>query len=130
MLHHRLWSPRCLLTRRSKKTILSVNGDNIIKWANKGGVCVIPLPPVVYNGRKHVAEKSPKGSMAGRTYELFGVESHCIYYGTYSCVKVVTMNWGALSSLGREVSKHLGCSLKVCPPNKETSSRTPSWRPP
>ena len=57
--------------------------------------------------------------MAGRTYELFGVKSHCIYYGTYSCVKVVTMNWGALSSLGREVSKQLGCSLKVLPLTKQ-----------
>ena len=78
---------------------------------------MIPLPPVVYNGRKHVAEKSPEGSMEGCSYELFGVDGRCIYYGTYSCVKVVTMNWGALSSLGRKVSKQLGCSFKVHPPN-------------
>ena len=102
--HHRSRSFGRLLMKQSHKYILSANGANTIKWANQGGGCVVPYPPVVYNGRKHLAEKSRKETIEGRSYELFGVDGHCIYYGTYRCIKVATMDWDELKSLGQEVS--------------------------
>ena len=84
-----------------------MNGADTIKWADKGGGCVVPFPPVIYDGNKHTVENTRKETIEGHLYELFGVDGHCIYYGTYRCTKVATMDWGALKSLGREVSTAL-----------------------
>ncbi|KAF9778183.1 hypothetical protein BJ322DRAFT_501297 [Thelephora terrestris] len=90
---------------RKGKSILYVNGDNTIQWANKGGGCVVPFPPAIYNGKTHVVEQSHNGTVENRPFELFGADGHVIYYGTYRCIKVVSMNWGALiSCLGQEFS--------------------------
>lgn len=82
---------------------------------------MVPYPPVIYNGRKHLAEKSRKETIENRSYELFGVDGHCIYYGTYRCIKVATMDWGALKSLGQKVSARSLCLCKTFAP-KETIS--------
>jgi len=82
--------------------MLSVSGNNVIQWANEGGGCVVPLPPVVYKGKKLAAERVRKDVFERSSYELFGVDSRCNYYGTYRCIKVATMSWADLTSSGRE----------------------------
>jgi len=42
----------------NNKFMLAVSGNNVIKWANEGGGCVVPFPPVVYRGKKLAAEKN------------------------------------------------------------------------
>lgn len=78
----------------------------MIKWVNGGGACVIPFPPVIYNGQKHVVETSRNETAENCLYELFGVNGHRVYYGTFRCIKLVIMDWTDLTSLGQEV-----CSL-------------------
>ena len=65
---------------------------------------MVPFPPAIYNGRKHLAEKPRQETIESRSYELFGVDGHCTYYGTYRCIKLAAMDWGVLKSLGQEVS--------------------------
>ena len=64
---------------------------------------MVPCPPVIYNGRRNLAEQSQE-TIENRSYELFEVDGHCVYYGTYRCTRVVTVDWGVLKSLGQEVS--------------------------
>jgi len=88
----------------NKKSILSANGSNTIKWANQGGGCVIPFPLVIYNGSKNAVEKSRK-SIESCSYEFFGVDEHCTYYGTYRCIKLAAVDWTELTSFGREFTE-------------------------
>lgn len=99
----RLLARGVTIESRREKRILYVNGENAIKWANKGGGCVIPFPPAIYNGSTNVAEpQASKETIEDRSFELFGVDGHCIYYGTYRCIKVATMDWKALKLVGHE----------------------------
>jgi len=75
---------------RSKETILAASGG-----------CVVPFPPVVCKGKNPAAEKN-REIFENHSYELFGIDGHCSYYGTYRCIKVATMNWTELTSLGWE----------------------------
>ena len=74
---------------------------------------MVPFPPVIYNGRKHAAERSHKETIESRSYELFGVDEHCIYYGTYRCTKMAAMDWGTLKSLGQGVSAWFFCLCRT-----------------
>ena len=100
----------------------------MIKWANDGGGCVVPCPPVVYNGGKNLAERARKGVTENGLYELFGADGDCNYYGTYRCIKVTTMDWDRLKSLGQEVRGRF-LLYKITPPEGSISSRVPFWRP-
>ena len=62
-------------------------------------------------------------------YELFGVDEHCTYYGSYRCIKMVSMDWTELTSLGQEVSSCICYSFETPPPNKFMSLRRPFWTP-
>lgn len=73
---------------------------------------MVPSPPVIYNGKKHLAEQSRQEIIENRSYELFGVDGLCVYYGTYRCTKIVSMDWSALKSLGQEVSARFCCHEK------------------
>lgn len=87
----------------------------------------MPCPPVVYDGGRHVVERACKGIIENGSYELFGVDGGCTYYGTYRCIKVTTMDWDKLKSLGQEVR---GRSLSLCqitPSEEVISSRGPFW---
>ena len=76
---------------------------------------MVPFPPAVYSGSTHAVEKIHKGTVENRSFELFGVDGHLVYYGTYRCIKVVTMDWNALRTLDSEVSTWFCLSLTPCP---------------
>ena len=84
-----------------------MNGNNVIKWANEGGACVVPFPPVVCMGNHGSLSRSRGERIENCLHELFGVDGRCTYYGSYRCIKIVTMDWAELTSLGQEVSSHI-----------------------
>ena len=86
---------------------------------------MVPSPPVIYNGGKNRAEQSRREATENRSYELFEVDGHCVYYGTYRCTKVVNLDWGTLKSLGQEVSARFRHSYRPCPSNGTASLWTP-----
>lgn len=90
---------------------------------------MIPLPPVICSGKNLVAEKPRKETIEKASYELFVVGGRCIYYGTHRCIKVATMDWTEVTSLGQEVNSHFHHSFKVFLPNELVSLRTPFWSP-
>lgn len=87
---------------------------------------MVPFPPAIYNGRKHLVEQPCQEIIENQQYELFGVDGHYTYYGTYRCIKVAAMDWSVLNSLDQKVSAWLFCSCKIRLPNETTSLRAPS----
>lgn len=75
---------------------------------------MVPLPSVVYNGKNQTTEAFRRKPVANHSYEFCGVDKSNrrsrVYYGTYHCVRVITIDWEQLMALDQEVSIGVRCS--------------------
>lgn len=94
------------------KHVFPTKEAGAIKWADRGGRFVVFLPSVIYNGKTQLTEPFPDNIVTGLSYEVFGEDEHRVHYGTYQCIKRVSMDWDALTSFGQEVSTGLHTRAK------------------
>ena len=59
------------------------------------------------NGNHNNVKRFRKEIIENRLYELFRVDGYCAYYGSFRCIKMVTMDWTEFMSLGQEVSSRI-----------------------
>ena len=93
-----------ILMQPRDKNIFPAEEAGVIKWADEGGRFVVSSPSVVYNGAAQLSEPFRGNITTDFSYEVFGADSQHVYYGTYRCIKRVSMDWDVLMSFGQEVS--------------------------
>ena len=114
------------LTSRRDKLVFPVKEAGAIKWAHKGGRFVVSLPSVIYNGKTQLTEPHRGNIITDFSYEVFKADKPELYYGTYRCIKKVTVDWDVLASFGQEVSTEFHARANL-PSNEMMSLWHPSW---